>query len=651
MLGVNSMRYKWCEEVKKYSYKDKVILANRFNGKWIRLSKELYEILEQIIDKGVSIEDVEFDSIDDKKYFGELFVSLKDLDIIWNKGKIQKSENKIASIELTERCNLRCIHCCMNAQNNIPSTADMSYEKMIQILEKIVRWNPKSIMLSGGEPMLRKDFFELAEYIRKNFEGQVILSTNGVLINEKNVAKLINLVDQIEISLDGYNEETCSLIRGQGVFEKVINNVKLLQRNGFTNISLSMATADKNAKWEKEFSKLNNKLGTRPVFRMFSAVGRGKDSKEFFTDKTEDEVYIPEEYLKKNREKPDSVCCCSAGKREIFVNHNGDVFPCPSYMAKEYYLGNLLDVDGVDELTREYDNIQMVLEGLKRHGITDERCKDCVVRDFCWTCPGSVDSITNINHGIRMGNIVNNIRFENVSFSYNDDVDILKKINMTFPTGSVTGIVGNTGCGKTTIIKLLYRLWDINSGRISIDNIAIQDYNLYNIRKQISIVSQDVFAFNDTIWNNIVGTSKKEKNEVLEICKAVGVDEFVAKMQKGYDTVIGERGARLSGGQKQKIALARALVSGGKVLILDEATAALDNVSQNKVIRNLLPYLKNKITIIIAHRLETIKNADQIYVLNDGKCVGNGSHDMLLRNCQEYKELYAIEKKRKYEIC
>lgn len=129
---------------------------------------------------------------------------------------------------------------------------------------------------------------------------------------------------------------------------------------------------------------------------MFSAVGRGKDSKEFFTDKTEDEVYIPEEYLKKNREKPDSVCCCSAGKREIFVNHNGDVFPCPSYMAKEYYLGNLLDVDGVDELTREYDNIQMVLEGLKRHGITDERCKDCVVRDFCWTCPGSVDSITNI---------------------------------------------------------------------------------------------------------------------------------------------------------------------------------------------------------------------------------------------------------------
>lgn len=255
------------------------------------------------------------------------------------------------------------------------------------------------------------------------------------------------------------------------------------------------------------------------------------------------------------------------------------------------------------------------------------------------------------NHGIRMGNIVNNIRFENVSFSYNDDVDILKKINMTFPTGSVTGIVGNTGCGKTTIIKLLYRLWDINSGRISIDNIAIQDYNLYNIRKQISIVSQDIFAFNDTIWNNIVGTSKKEKNEVLEICKAVGVDEFVAKMQKGYDTVIGERGARLSGGQKQKIALARALVSGGKVLILDEATAALDNVSQNKVIRNLLPYLKNKITIIIAHRLETIKNADQIYVLNDGKCVGNGSHDMLLRNCQEYKELYAIEKKRKYEIC
>lgn len=201
------------------------------------------------------------------------------------------------------------------------------------------------------------------------------------------------------------------------------------------------------------------------------------------------------------------------------------------------------------------------------------------------------------------------------------------------------------------MIRLLYRLWDSSNGSIKIDDIVIQDYNLYNIRKQISVVSQDVFVYNDTIWNNIIGTSKREKKEVLEICKAIGIDEFIGKMQKGYDTIIGERGARLSGGQKQKIALARALISNGKILVMDEATAALDNISQNKVIQNILPYLKNKITIIIAHRLETIKNADQIYVLKDGKCVGNGRHEILLKNCQEYKNLYEIENKEKYDIC
>lgn len=251
------------------------------------------------------------------------------------------------------------------------------------------------------------------------------------------------------------------------------------------------------------------------------------------------------------------------------------------------------------------------------------------------------------NHGIRMKKEVESINYENVSFSYNYGENILQNLNISFSAGTVTGIVGNTGCGKTTIIRLLYRLWDVDEGRITINNIPIKEYNLYNIRSQIAIVSQDIFAFNDTIWNNIVGTSKLEKKEILKICKDVGVDDFVFKMAKGYDTVIGERGTRLSGGQKQKIALARALIAGGKILIMDEATAALDNISQKEVTRNISPYLKDKITIIIAHRLDTIKNADQIYVMKDGRCVGNGTHALLLQNCEEYRALYESENKRK----
>lgn len=390
------MKYKWCLGIKQYNYKNKVILANAVNGKWVRVAKELSDNIEKMICKSISVDEIDFENHEDKEFFGKLLITLSDLEIIQDAEKDEVLQNKIASVELTERCNLKCIHCCMNAQNNMSSIVDMSYEKMIQVLDKIIIWNPKSIMLSGGEPMLRTDFFALVEHIREKYRGHIILSTNGLLINEKNVEYLIKLVDQIDISLDGYNEETCSIIRGQGVFDKVIKNVKLLQKHGFTNISLSMATADKNANWEQEFSKLNKKLGTRPMFRMFSEVGRGKESKDIFTDRSENEVYIPAEYLNENREEPDSICCCSAGKREIFVNHNGDVFPCPSYVNKEYYLGNLLSPDSVEKITREYDNIQMVLEGLKRNGIKDERCKKCAVRAFCWTCPGSVESITNI---------------------------------------------------------------------------------------------------------------------------------------------------------------------------------------------------------------------------------------------------------------
>ncbi len=181
------MKYKWCSEIKQYNYKSKVILANTVNGKWVRISKELADNIEKMICEDISIDQIEFENQNDKVFFHELLNSLSDLEIINDVNKDEVLQNKIASVELTERCNLKCIHCCMNAQNNILSTVDMSYEKMIQVLDKIIDWNPKSMMLSGGEPMLRRDFFALAEYIREKYRGHVILSTNGLLINEKNV--------------------------------------------------------------------------------------------------------------------------------------------------------------------------------------------------------------------------------------------------------------------------------------------------------------------------------------------------------------------------------------------------------------------------------------------------------------------------------
>lgn len=387
------MKYKWNMLKKIICYGNKVILASNISGKWMRISEDLYRIIDDMIRNQIDNSDLEFEEPEDELFINEILEELYSAGIIIGVMDEVNVQNKMASIELTHRCNLNCIHCCIDATKCMDEKTDIKYVDMINIFNKIIKWNPKSIMLSGGEPMLRKDFFKLAEYLRQNYKGHIMLSTNGLFITETNVHKLCSLVNQIDISLDGYNEETCSQIRGKGVFGKVINAVKLLRANGFINVSLSMATADKNAHWEKKFDELNKQLGTRPMFRLFTPIGRGKQSKNFFTDKTEDEVYIPEDFLEDNREKPDIICSCSAGKREIFIDYRGDIYPCPSYTDTVHLLGNILACDDINEITKSYDNMQMVMEGLKKNGVSDERCITCPVNAFCWTCPGSVESI------------------------------------------------------------------------------------------------------------------------------------------------------------------------------------------------------------------------------------------------------------------
>lgn len=246
-------------------------------------------------------------------------------------------------------------------------------------------------MLSGGEPLLRNDFAELSIYLRTHYDGKIIVSTNGTLINSRNVRDLVRVADQIEISLDGYNEETCSLIRGKGIFEKVISSVRLLQKSGFRNISLSMVVSEKNEDWEKNFIELNDKLGTRPNCRIFSPTGRGEKNKEFFTELSDEKVYIPTSFIKKNSSERATFSCCNAGEGEIFINHIGDIYPCPSYLENQYKLGNIFKIDKIEDITVKYNHVDMIIQRLKSKGIKAERCKKCSVNIFCWGCPGAVE--------------------------------------------------------------------------------------------------------------------------------------------------------------------------------------------------------------------------------------------------------------------
>ncbi|MDL0416727.1 ABC transporter ATP-binding protein [Clostridioides difficile] len=247
--------------------------------------------------------------------------------------------------------------------------------------------------------------------------------------------------------------------------------------------------------------------------------------------------------------------------------------------------------------------------------------------------------VNNMGHIINLKNC-NSIKLSNVYFKYYNDSDyVLDNINMEFRKGEITALVGGSGCGKSTIINLIYRLWDVTDGNIFIDNINIKDINLKSLRDNITIVTQDLLIFDDTIKNNIIINNNVNDDILNEICKIVGLNDYINTLDNGLDTIVGEKGTKISGGQKQRIALARALISNNNILILDEATSSLDNISQNAILNNISKYIKDKIVIIIAHRLSTIKSANNIYVLEKGTVIESGNNKELFEANGMYKKL------------
>ncbi len=236
-----------------------------------------------------------------------------------------------------------------------------------------------------------------------------------------------------------------------------------------------------------------------------------------------------------------------------------------------------------------------------------------------------------------------------VSFSY-DKEDVLHNINMSLESGNIYGIVGGSGSGKSTLIKLIYRLWDIESGSIRINNIDIRDYNLKNLRKNITIITQEPLLLNDTVFNNIILSNKNINYElVVRICKELDIYDFIVSLPNEFNTIVGENGVKLSGGQKQRISIARAMLSNSSILVLDEATSALDNISQKNLLKSMKKFLNNKIVIIIAHRLSTIKDSDEIFVINNGEIIESGSHKDLVSQNGYYCNL--LEDKKEYSYC
>ena len=236
-----------------------------------------------------------------------------------------------------------------------------------------------------------------------------------------------------------------------------------------------------------------------------------------------------------------------------------------------------------------------------------------------------------------------NIDFENVDFKYlYTNSRAVKNINLTIQGGTMAAFVGHSGAGKSTIINLLPRFYDPQKGNIAIDNQDIKKVSLHSLRKNISLVSQDVILFDETIKNNIsYAQSNANQEQIVEACKFAAAHEFIQKLPKGYETVIGENGIKLSGGQKQRISIARAILKRSPIILLDEATSSLDAESEEIVQNAIIRLTKNKTTLVIAHRLSTIHKADKIFVVKEGEIINSGDHKFLIENCKEYKSLYA----------
>jgi ATP-binding cassette, subfamily B, bacterial MsbA len=240
-------------------------------------------------------------------------------------------------------------------------------------------------------------------------------------------------------------------------------------------------------------------------------------------------------------------------------------------------------------------------------------------------------------------NITNSdIKFNNINFRYNDyEKDVLTNVNLNITGGKMTSLVGHSGSGKSTILNLIPRFYDVQSGDIMIDNQSIYKVKIKSLRDKISLVSQDTTLFDDTIKNNIkYAKNDVSDEEIIAAAKFSYAHEFIDKLPNGYETIIGENGIRLSGGEKQRLSIARAMIKKSPIILLDEATSSLDAETESKIQDALKILTKDRTTIVIAHRLSTILNSDQIYIIDNGNVVANGKHNELLNNSELYKNFY-----------
>lgn len=375
------------------SYRDNVVyLSNRITGDWIKIPRECYEVLEYTynsdltVGQGVSL----FSNDEDTKYYKKVLKLVDSICLLQDDKNLEMKFDciKKVTLSLTNKCNLNCDFCAQDSCNK--NNDEASLVEIKNYIDNILKFKPLRITLTGGEPMIRKDFLEILNYLSNNFDGKIELMTNAMFICEENVSEIIKNVYSIDISLDGYDEESCSKVRGTGVFNRIMKSINLLKENNFYNISASMVFGYNNENEIEPFKEFctNNKI--IPVTRAFMRLGRGKHNEKYLNNDID--MFYCSSKLDDDNSNIKAISC-NAGSTQLYVNHDGNMYPCPNLQKEEFLMGNIknLNYQHIKSILERKEPIFQRIENLQTVNLS--KCKNCYYKIFCGYCLCNVDNM------------------------------------------------------------------------------------------------------------------------------------------------------------------------------------------------------------------------------------------------------------------
>lgn len=671
------------EELEKIEGNGKVILLNTDNGHWARMSKEWYNRSIQ--------------TVEEKEKFGQM---LEERFGLLGEGVEKSHSIKSIYYSMTGKCNLNCEFCTMNSGPHVSTENDLTLSEIRNnLIPKLQKLNPRKVILTGGEPLVRKDVNEIIQSFSEVFgREKIILQSNGLLLTVEQLRKISGDIGILEISIENIFENP-KLQEHMEQFFKCANELGI-------RLSLSFVVDSKSRKYLYDAIELCHKYEANLTTRIVALVGRAVENSKNDSILEEQNTlrvqYDIISYLLKRRYFEDILVgayignlqakkCCGAFGNILAIHPDGSTLMCGNFKHKKYSMGNI-KTKSMEEICKDLDeklsdvayeaeffvdkfhanytkqyNTQMNLEVVYSVNINSGGLLIYLLADLIWLIGGfgiingvlTIGTVTALinyqgmlispmaffsefnnsyqgtvialkrlysvlcfeeenNEGtvIRSNNI-EKVDFHDVSFRYRKDVPVLDNVNIQLRKGTIVGFIGGSGCGKSSLVKMLLRLYAPYKGTISIDGEKIQDISINSLRNRIAFVAQDSLFFRGSILENLKMGNVVDNTKLIEYSKLLDLYDEIVCLPKKWDTELNAGTSNLSGGQKKRLDVLRALMKESDIIIFDESTASIDIERRKRLFEILDKIKQEKIIIFITHNIEECVYCDQIYAVKN----------------------------------